>query len=417
MNVFLTLESEVRYYCRQYPAIFTQARNAIITDQQGVDYIDFLAGAGAVNYGHNNPRIRDAVIEYLRADGITHSLDLHTGAKQEFLNRFRDLILLPRNLPYKVQFTGPTGANSVEAALKLARLATGRRSIVAFTNGFHGVSLGALAATGSSSKRRGAGVSLPDVLRLPFENYADGCDGLEFLQSALKDSSSGIEAPAGVIVETVQAEGGINVASASWLQRLERLCRDYGSLLIVDDIQAGCGRTGQFFSFEEAGIVPDLVCLSKSIGGLGLPMALLLLKPEWDCWEPAQHNGTFRGHNLAFVAGAEALEYWRSDEFARALRDKAELLRARLTDIARTTPGIDPSVRGRGLLQGLRLREPRFTPAIIQAAFKRRLIVEACGSEDQVLKIMPPLTIETTLLEEGLERLCAALRETLDNAA
>jgi diaminobutyrate-2-oxoglutarate transaminase len=414
MKVFQTIESEVRYYCRQYPAVFATARNARLTDEEGNDYIDFLAGAGALNYGHNNPRLRDAVIDYLRADGITHSLDLHTRAKLEFLQRFQELILAPRGLRYKVQFTGPTGTNSVEAALKLARLATRRRPIVAFTNGFHGMSLGALAATGNKTKRQGAGTVLPDVLRLPFEGYGNGrFDGLDYLETALADPGSGIEPPAGVIVETVQAEGGLNVASTAWLQRLARFCRGHGCLLIVDDIQAGCGRTGRFFSFEDAEIVPDLVCLSKSIGGLGLPLALLLLKPEWDCWEPGQHNGTFRGHNLAFVAGTEALEYWRTGEFERELRGKAERLHQRLAEIARGVPGLDPAVRGRGLIQGLRLLEPEYSPAIIRAAFERRLILEACGSRDQVLKIMPPLTIETELLDEGLDRLKAALDDVL----
>lgn len=259
------------------------------------------------------------LLEYIENDGITHGLDMHTKAKGEFLHAFNDKILKPRGMEYVVQFTGPTGTNAVEAAMKLARNITGQQNIVSFTNGFHGVSLGALAATGNSHHRDAAGVSLNSTHRMPFDGYlGDNIDTTAYLDKVLSDSSSGINSPAAVIVETVQGEGGINAASLEWLRNLQTVCRKHGILLIVDDIQAGCGRTGDYFSFEEAGIQPDIITLSKSLGGYGLPFAVVLIKPELDQWKPGEHNGTFRGNNLAFVTAKAAIEnYWADDEFSK----------------------------------------------------------------------------------------------------
>ena len=242
-----------------------------------------------------------------------HSLDVATEAKTEFLQTFDQLILKPRSLDYKVQFPGPTGANAVEAALKLARKSTGRESIISFTNAFHGMTLGALSVTGNSMKRAGAGIPLVHSTPMPYDNYFDGVtEDFHWFERVLDDSGSGLNRPAAVIVETVQGEGGLNVARIEWLQALAELCRRRDILLIVDDVQMGCGRTGPFFSFEEAGIVPDIVTLSKSISGYGLPMALTLFRRDLDLWAPGEHNGTFRGHNPAFVTAATALKtYWQ----------------------------------------------------------------------------------------------------------
>ncbi len=263
MTIFNKLESNVRGYCRSFPTTFTKAQNATLHDEQGEEYIDFLAGAGSLNYGHNNPQLKDKLIEFLERDGMLHGLDMHTDAKARFLEVFDKRILSPLELDYKVQFTGPTGTNAVEAALKLARKVTGRTNIVSFTNGFHGVSLGSVAATGNSHFRDAAGTPLNNVTFMPYYGYlGDNIDTLEYFEALLKDNSSGLDLPAAVIVETVQGEGGVNVASVEWLQQLETLCEEHGMLLIIDDIQVGCGRTGDFFSFEKAGIVPDIVTLS-----------------------------------------------------------------------------------------------------------------------------------------------------------
>ncbi len=219
---------------------------------------------------------------------------MSTTAKRRFLETFQNLVLRPRDLPYKVMFPGPTGTNAVESALKLARKVKGRESIVSFTNAFHGMSLGSLAVTGNAFKRAGAGIPLVHGTPMPFDNYFDGTvEDFLWFERLLEDQGSGLNKPAAVIVETVQGEGGINVARAEWLRALSELCQRQDMLLIVDDIQMGCGRTGAFFSFEEAGITPDIVTVSKSISGYGMPMALALFKPELDVWEPGEHNGTF----------------------------------------------------------------------------------------------------------------------------
>lgn len=267
MKIFDEIESEVQSYARSFPRIFHKAQGEHLYDEDGNQYLDFLAGAGTLNYGHNNPLFKEKLLAYIQEDGITHGLDLHTKAKEEFLKTFNEKILKPRNYNYVMQFTGPTGTNAVEAALKLARNITGREHIIAFTNGFHGVSLGALAATGNSHHRNAAGVSLSGTYRMPYDGYmGDAVDTTAYFEKVLSDSSSGVDLPAAVIVETVQGEGGINAASFEWLRNLEGICRKHDILLIVDDIQAGCGRTGTYFSFEEAGIKPDIVTLSKSLG-------------------------------------------------------------------------------------------------------------------------------------------------------
>ncbi|HEU4594572.1 MAG TPA: diaminobutyrate--2-oxoglutarate transaminase [Pyrinomonadaceae bacterium] len=411
---FDELESNVRTYCRTFDTIFTRARGASMFDQEGRRYVDFLSGAGALGYGHNNPRIKEAVIEYLRDDGVLHSLDLHTAAKLEFLRKFRDLILAPRGLDYRVQFCGPTGTDAVEAALKLARKVTGQSTVIAFTNAYHGVSLGSLAATASAHHRASAGLALQSVVRMPFENYLGPEVDTIALMRAMLARGSGLERPAAIIVETVQAEGGINVASVEWLRRLSDLAAAHGILLIVDDIQVGCGRTGTFFSFERAGIKPDIICLSKAIGGIGMPMSLVLVKPELDLWSPGDHVGTFRGNNLAFVAAAAALDYWREPDFEQQLERRSLLMRERLAAVAERYPDQCEGVRGVGMIQGLSWRDPSLTTPITRAAFAHGLIVESCGPNKEVLKLLPPLVIEDEELEEGLSILSHAIGTTLD---
>ena len=296
---YTSIESEVRSYCRGWPTVMDTAQGSWVTDVDGRRYLDFFGGAGALNYGHNNPALKQALIDYLTADKIVHSLDMATVAKTDFLRTFNDVILAPRKLDYKVQFPGPTGANAVESALKLARKVTGRESIINFTNAFHGMTLGALSVTGNSMKRAGAGIPLVHATPMPYDNYFDGVtEDFHWFERVLDDSGGGLNRPAAVIVETVQGEGGVNVARAEWLQALEQLCRKRDILLIVDDVQMGCGRTGPFFSFEEAGITPDIVTLSKSISGYGLPMALTLFRRDLDVWTPGVHHGHQGAGNL-----------------------------------------------------------------------------------------------------------------------
>ena len=415
--VFEQMESEVRGYIRAFPTVFDRAEGAIITDESGNDYIDFLSGAGTLNYGHNNRALREELANYLYGAGIVHGLDMATRAKRAFLETLRDTVLQPRGLDYKVQFPGPTGTNAVEAGLKVARNATGRRNVVAFTNGFHGVTLGSAAATANSHYRDAAGVHLDGTSFVPYDGYlGNEIDTTEYLNTLLTDGASGLDHPACVLVETVQGEGGINVASTEWLVALEKVCRRHDVLLMVDDIQVGCGRTGPFFSFEEAGITPDIVTLSKSLSGYGLPFSLVLFKAHLDHWKPGQHNGTFRGNNMAFVTAKAALDlYWTDDRLTRAVHSKGETIRERLDDLAAGEKGM--RARGRGMIQGLDCGTGERAAAITRASFDRGLVIETSGSDDHVVKVLSPLTIEERILNRGLDILADAVIETRKTGA
>ncbi len=408
-RIFEAMEAEVRSYCRSFPAVFATGRNATLTDADGKSYIDMFAGAGTLNYGHNHPAIRQAVIEYMLQDGVTHSLDLYTVAKRGFLTALQEIILKPRGLDYKVTFPGPTGTNAVETAMKFARKATGRQNIIAFTNAFHGMTLGSLAASATRTKREAAGVPLGGVTRVPYENYFGDLDTADFLDKILSDTGSGIDAPAAIILETVQAEGGLNTASAPWLRKIAAITRKHGSLLIVDDVQTGCGRTGTFFSFEGMGVTPDIVCLSKALGGMGLPMALVLFRPDLDVLKPGEHNGTFRGNNLAFIAATAALELWRHPDFEAEIVATGAKIKQRLNAIADRYPYLGTHVLGRGMMLGIGWTDPTIAGRVSQRAFSEQIIAETTGADNQVLKLLPPLTISDTELAQGLAGLERAI--------
>jgi diaminobutyrate-2-oxoglutarate transaminase len=417
MRIFEEMESEVRGYVRAFPAVFDTAKGSFIYDEQGNRYIDFFAGAGTLNYGHNNPLISEALIEYLQRDGIVHALDKATVAKKHFLQKFQDTILAPRNLNYKIQFTGPTGTNAVETALKLARMVKRRSNIIAFTNGYHGLTMGALAVTGNDFYRDESYGARNNADSVPFDGYfGPDVNTIDYLRKFLDDGSSGIDLPAAVIVETVQGEGGINVASCDWLRDLAELCHEYDILLIIDDIQVGNGRTGTFFSFEEAGIKPDMVCMSKSIGG-GLPMAILLMRPELDQWQPGEHTGTFRGNNLAFVAATRALSYWENEDFSDEIRYKGRIMQEELSRIVDKYPQLEIELRGRGMVWGLDIPRGGFSSEVSRGAFEKKLIIELAGTDDSVVKFLPALTIEEEVLREGLAIIDQVIGELVESKA
>lgn len=412
LSIYERMESQVRSYSRAMPRQFGRARGAWMYDDKGGRYLDFLSGCASLNYGHNHPDLKAALLEYVASDGIAHSLDLHTEAKGAFLEAFGNLILKPRGLDYRVMFTGPTGTNAVEAALKLARKVTGRQQIIAFTNGFHGMTLGALACTGNAGKRSGAGVPLDHVSHEPYEGYyGPDIDTIDMLEQRLADPSSGLDAPAAFLVETVQGEGGLNAASSDWLRRLAELAKRHGALMIVDDIQAGCGRTGSFFSFEDMGFTPDIVTLAKSLSGMGLPFAVTMFRPELDQWSPGEHNGTFRGNNHAFVTATAALRrFWADDALERDIRRRGDYLGQRLDMLA---ADLGLSTRGRGMMRGLNVGSGEIAGEITKAAFARGLIIETSGPHDEVVKVLAPLTIDDDALAQGLDILDACVRAAL----
>jgi diaminobutyrate-2-oxoglutarate transaminase len=416
LQTFERLESEVRGYCRSWPTVFSGAKGSELIGEDGRRYIDFFAGAGALNYGHNHPVLIDRLIDHLRADNVIHGLDMATTTKRDFLESFEEIVLRPRGLDYKLQFPGPTGTNAVESALKLARKITGRERIVGFTNAFHGMTLGSLAVTGNSMKRKGAGVALTMADSVPFDGFlGDEVNTVEYFEALLAGDSSGFDLPAAVILETTQAEGGINVASPQWLRAIADVCRRYEILLIIDDIQVGCGRTGPFFSWEEMGLDPDIVCLSKSLSGSGLPYAVVLMKPEHDVWEPGEHNGTFRGNNAAFATATAALQhFWTDEVLQKETARKAELVRGGLEAIADEHEGLIADLRGTGLIQGMSTTVPEVASAITAAAFERGLVIETAGPADEVVKLLPPLVVTDAQIDQALDILSESAQEVVD---
>jgi len=407
------LESEVRSYCRMWPATFATARGSRIWDVDGRSYLDFFSGAGALNYGHNDPAMKRALLEHLADDGIVHSLDTTTVAKRRFLERYEEVILKPRGLDHKVMFPGPTGTNAVESAMKLARKVTGREQVVGFTNAFHGMTIGSLAVSGNGAKRLGAGVALTSGTSVPYDGYfGDEVDTIAYLDALMADSGSGFEKPAAVIVETVQAEGGINTASRDWLRRLRDLCTAHDVLMIIDDIQAGCGRTGAFFSFEFADIEPDIITLSKSLSGFGLPFAITTFRRDLDIFDPGEHNGTFRGSNPAFVTATAALSRWDDDRLERATAEKAAVVSAALDGLVEAYPDHLVERRGRGFLQGIECA-PGIASEVAKHAFGLGLIIETSGVDDEVLKLLPALTISQEELAEGLRLIATSIADVV----
>lgn len=410
---FEEYESEVRSYCRNFPAVFTTAKGPFLYDEEGQEYIDFFCGAGGLNYGHNNDTIKEKVISYLQSDGVMHALDMYTAPKRDFITFYEEEILKPRGLNYKLQFPGPTGTNAVEAALKLARKVKKRPGIFAMMGGFHGMTLGSVALTTDAASRAGAGVPLYNVTHIPAPYMFPELDTLQYMETLLTDDHSGVEKPAAIILETTQADGGINPFSSDWLQGVRELCDRHDILMIVDDIQVGCARTGWFFSFERAGIVPDIVTQSKSIGGYGMPFALVLIKPELDIWEPGEHNGTFRGYQLSMVAAKAGLEVMLNEHVEEKVREREKIIARYMDEIKAIAPE-KIRVRGIGYVWGVDLYhcdpEGKTSKAVLDECFRHRLIVERVGRGNAVIKVMPELLIDEETLCRGLEILKAAVK-------
>ena len=414
METIQRLESEVRSYSRSFPVLFEKAKDAFLYDSKGNRYIDFFAGAGTLNYGHNNEYMKARLIEYLQNDGIVHSLDMATAAKANLLEKMESVLFAPRNLDYKVQFTGPSGTNAVEAALKLARMLKKRSNVISFTNGYHGLTMGSMSVTANAYYRDESFINRSDVSFLPYDGYlGKEIDTAVYMRRFLEDNSSGVDTPSAVILETVQGEGGIRVASDAWLREVESICRDFDILLIVDDIQMGNGRTGHFFSFEQSGIKPDIVTVSKSFSGIGLPMSIVLFRRELDIWKPGQHTGTFRGNNLAFISAAVALDYWKDDRFSQEIFRKGTILANRLNAISEKYPQLNAEVRGRGFVYGMAVSPPEIAREISAECFKNKLIMELAGARNNVMKFLAPLIIPDEALMEGLDLLDASIGTVL----
>ncbi len=400
MEIFEAHESEIRAYCRAVPTVFKASSNATMIDENDKEYIDFFGGAGVLNFGHNNPKMKDALVEFIQRDGVAHSLDMYTDVKRDFIDTFVKTILEPRGWQdRKLQFTGPTGTNAVEAALKLARKVTGRTEVVAFNRGFHGMTLGALACTANNAFRSSSGVPLTNVIRDTFNDM----DALENLRQKMFDLGSGMLPPAAFLVEPVQAEGGVRVATKEWLQGVQKLANDTGALFILDSIQCGCGRCGSYFSFDDLDVDPDIIVLAKGLGGFGTPIGMLVNKPELDkAWNPGQHTGTFRGQGFSFVAGKIGLEYFQNEEFNTETKRKGDEIRKVLDELDSKYSQVK-DVRQKGLMLAIEFDSAATVKEITGKTYENGLIIGAC-STGEIIKFIPPLTITDDELEKGLER-------------
>ena len=410
MDLFEALESNVRYYCRRWPAVFASARGAVITAEDGTQYLDFFAGAGALSYGHNNPVLVDVAIEHLRAGRLTHSLDTFTVEKRQFLEAMQRYVLAPRQLDMVVQTVGPTGATAVEAALQLAQKISGRRAVLGFAGSYHGMTYRA-SSISASMAGRAVSAHLKDFVALPFVEHVSDAD-LELLERTLHTPVDG-ERIGAVIIEPTQGEGGARAFDPLYLRAIRTLCDEAGVIVIADEVQAGVGRTGPFFSFEGSGLDPDIVCVSKSISGLGLPMALNLIRRGLDNWGAGEFSGTFRGNNLAFSTSARMLEtHWADSTLEKQTELNGRTVRTALEAMALGAGEGRFAVRGNGLLCGLDVGDTRLAADIATAAFERQLIVETCGAGDTTVKLLVPLTIDEAQLHDGLARLGDAVAAT-----
>ncbi|WP_199179995.1 diaminobutyrate--2-oxoglutarate transaminase family protein [Chromobacterium sinusclupearum] len=430
-------ESSARTYANAIDTVIERGHLAQVFDTSGREYLDCLSCAGTLATGHNHPQVQQKVIEFLQSGHVAQALDITTPTKYRFLQKL--LECLPPDFARHVRFQscGPSGADAVEAALKLFKTATGRRTVLAFHGAYHGMTAGTLALTGNLTAKRHVASLMPDVHFLPYP-YAYRCPfgvggeraediSLAYIERMLSDPESGITQPAAMIVEAVQGEGGVIPASARWLRGLRDITARLDIPLIIDEIQTGFGRTGDMFAFEHAGIEPDAIVISKAVGG-GYPLSLLLYHEKYDTWQAGAHAGTFRGNQIAMVAGAAALEVIQSEQLVARARAHGEKLGAALRGLAERQPVIG-DVRGRGLMWGVEIVRPgaaadalgsRPADGGLARAIKKRclangLIIETGGRHSAVLRLLPPLVITEAQLDEAMDKLERSIREALQS--
>lgn len=427
-------ESKVRSYPRKLPFAIQSAKGAWITDVEGNEYIDCLSGAGTLALGHNHPVVIDSIKQLLDSELPMHTLDITTPLKDKF-SEFMYKLLATNQDEYCLQFCGPTGADAVEAAIKLAKQVTGRSGVVSFSGGYHGMTHGALAVTGNLAPKQGIEGLMSAVQFLPYPNLYRCAFGLSFEQSInahisyfenfLKDVESGVVKPAAVILEVIQGEGGVNPAPIEWLKHVRRVTKELDILLIIDEVQTGFCRTGRWFAYQYADIDPDMIVMSKAIGG-GLPLAVLGIKKQHDVWQAGNHSGTFRGNQLAMATGLATLTYLQDNDMAAYVSEIGAWFMSQLTTRQQSDPRVG-HVRGRGLMIGIEIVNPALPkqndgsyPAdsdaaakIQQACFKHGLVIEKGGRGGTVLRLLPPLNVTKDELQQVLQKLDCALQDSL----
>ncbi|MGY2172214.1 diaminobutyrate--2-oxoglutarate transaminase [Pseudomonas gingeri] len=427
-------ESNVRSYPRKLPLAIAKAHGVWVTDVEGNRYLDCLAGAGTLALGHNHEAIMGALDSFLSSGMPMHTLDLTTPVKDAFSETL--LGLLPgQGRDYCLQFCGPSGADAVEAALKLAKTFTGRNNVISFSGAYHGMTHGALALTGNTAPKNAIATLMPGVQFLPYPHEyrcplgIGGEAGTEalgyYFRQFIEDVESGVSLPAAVIVEAVQGEGGVNSAPASWLRTLREVTHQHGILLILDEVQAGFARTGRMFAFEHAGIEPDIIVMSKAVGG-GLPLAVLGIKRQFDAWAPGNHAGTFRGNQMAMATGLATLQVLREQNLTARAEVRGQWLKDQLQSLQQRYPAIG-QVRGRGLMLGIEMVDerlpadrlgsfpmaPDLAVAIQQHCFRLGLLLERGGRNGNVIRLLPPLIIDEEHCRLVIQRFEAALAAAL----
>jgi diaminobutyrate-2-oxoglutarate transaminase len=417
-------ESNARAYPRHLPVAIADAAGCFVRDLDDNVFIDFLNGAGVLPLGHNHPELVHAVIEQLGV--LTHGLDFPTPAKDAFTQA--QLSMLPAGMRdrMKVHFCGPTGANAVDAALKLCKTATGRGDIISFQGGFHGTTHAAMALTGLVANKAPVANGVPGVHFFPYSSCSSCPVGLtlqtcttncvHYLERALQDPNGGIPLPAAVVMEMVQGEGGVVPAQPDFVRRVRELTRELDIPLVVDEVQTGCGRTGTWFAFEHYGIEPDVIITSKALSGIGTPVALILYDQRLDVWAPGAHTGTFRGNQLAFAAGIETIRIFRRDDVLGNVRRRGEQITRTLAGL-RNNPWVR-EVRGRGLMWGIELTDPlgrrpagELAQRVQAAALRRGLILELGGRNDCVVRMLPPLNVTAEIIDTACSIFLEALQE------
>ena len=429
-------ESNARSYPRRIPLALKAAHGIYVQDTRDQLFMDCLAGAGTLALGHNHPCSLAAMRATLDSGVPLHTLDLTTPVKDLFVETLFEALPPAFAAQARIQFCGPTGADAIEAAIKLAKIATGRKGVFCFSGGYHGMTHGALSLMGNLGPKQLPGSLMPDVQVLPYP-YDYRCPfslggeagvdaGLSYIEQLLSDPESGVPLPAAVVVEAVQGEGGVIPAPARWLQGLRKLTREHGVVLIVDEVQSGIGRTGRMFAFEHAAIEPDVVVISKAIGG-GLPLAVVVYQQALDVWKPGAHAGTFRGNQLAMAAGTATLRHIRDNGLVANAERMGDYLMTRLRQLQRDFPAIG-DVRGRGLMVGMELvstaagqgRVPAgdgvLAKAVQQNCLREGVILELGGRHGAVVRFLPPLTIGTEEVDTLVEKLQVALTRSLASA-
>lgn len=428
-------ESNARSYPRRLPMAIKRARGIEIEDMDGETYYDCLAGAGALALGHNHPEVTAEIQRLLDADRPLTTLDLTTPEKEAFVDALFNSLPAEFADDARIQFCSPAGADAVEAALKLTKTATGNDSVLAFQGAYHGMTTGALSLTGDRDAKAPVAGDMPGVHHLPYPNAYRNPFGLDgdavgrassrYLERVLEDPESGVTDPAAVVVELVQGEGGSVPAPDEWTRDLRRITREHDVPLVVDEIQTGLGRTGELYAFEHAGIVPDVVTLSKAVGG-GLPLSVVLYREGLDAWEPGAHAGTFRGNQLAMAAGRATIEYVLEHDLADHAAEMGARLSDRLADLGTEHDGIG-DVRGRGLFLGVEFVDPGGDPdatgtpptdgdlagAVQRACLDRGLIVEIGGRDDATVRFLPPLVVTAEQIDEIATRFREAVEAVL----